>query len=581
MVQPIESKAKDARRRRTGFMARLRADTRGNVLMIVAAAILPVLCLIGSGIDLSRAYAAQARMQVACDAAALAGRRAMSAGVVDTAVTEEAAKFFNFNFPQGTFKTAAFTLNTRAKGTEGKDKTTVLVSAETTIPTTIMQVFGFENLPLAVTCNARQDFVNTDIMLVLDVTGSMAQDLGGTTKIVALQNAVMALYKELAPVQAQLEAAKLQLRYGIVPYSSNVNVGKVVRAINSTYIASDNWDYQSRVGRYSHTATGKTKAQCDTLGGSWTRTGGKNSTTGDCVTINDTSAGGTFTWVYQKANHDLSTYVTGASTPVPTRDPGTTANSTWAGCIEERKTLSTITTSTDYSIPSGAYDLNIDMVPTNDKDTKWKPFWPEVSYNRTAGSTTATSGEYMATRGGSAAYVACPTEVKRLKKWTEADLETYVKSLKTIGGTYHDIGMLWGGRMLSRTGVFSADNPETYESMPVSRFLIFLTDDGIAPNSDSYSAYGIETLDQRVTGSSSASGQTARHEQRFKMICNAIKRQNVSIWVISFHASLDPSAALKECATSPTQVSRSSNQAELIAKFVEIGKNIGSLRLTQ
>ena len=50
-------------------------------------------------------------------------------------------------------------------------------------------------------------------MLVLDVTGSMDQDIDGNNtsddaerKIIALRDAVMALYDELAPIQAQLQA---------------------------------------------------------------------------------------------------------------------------------------------------------------------------------------------------------------------------------------------------------------------------------------------------------------------------------------------------------------------------------------
>ena len=36
-----------------------------------------------------------------------------------------------------------------------------------------MRMFGFATLPLNVTCDAQLNFVNTDVMLVLDVTGSM------------------------------------------------------------------------------------------------------------------------------------------------------------------------------------------------------------------------------------------------------------------------------------------------------------------------------------------------------------------------------------------------------------------------
>ncbi|MDX3886287.1 MAG: TadE/TadG family protein [Sphingomonas sp.] len=541
-----------------GFLARLRDDTRGNVLAIATAAIIPLLCLIGSGIDLSRAYAAQSRLQVACDAAALAGRRAMSDGEVDDTVRTEARKFFNFNFPQHSFQTADFTPNITNAGTEGASKTTVVVTAATTIPTSIMKIFGFGNLPISVTCNAKQDFVNTDIMLVLDTTGSMNDALGGSKKIDALRDAVLALYDELAPVQDQLEKVGLRLRYGIVPYSSNVNVGKLVYALDSSYIQSGTWNYQSRTNPVSTSSTMNKESDCTAKEGSW------KSSTKTCEYYN---------WTYKSVSQNISSFVAGSTVDVPTRKPGTTWTSSWQGCIEERQTTSSIVASSDLTIPNTAYDLDLAKIPTSDSATKWKPFWPEVSYLR--------NGTSLYDRSSDRAWVACPTEARRLTSWTRQNLDTYLKSLVPVGGTYHDIGMIWGGRMLSRDGIFSDDNPATYKNMPVSRFLIFMTDDAIAPNADSYSAYGVEQLDQRVTGSSSASNQTARHEQRFKMACNATKKQGVSIWVISFHATLDPSTALKECASTSSQVSKSTNRDQLIAKFVEIGKNIGSLRLTQ
>src|ERR1044072_4624513 len=85
---------------RKSFLARLARDARGNTLAIVGAALVPLAGMIGSGVDMSRAYMAKSRLQSACDAAALAGRRVMQNDTLNTAVTSEATRFFNFNFPQ-------------------------------------------------------------------------------------------------------------------------------------------------------------------------------------------------------------------------------------------------------------------------------------------------------------------------------------------------------------------------------------------------------------------------------------------------------------------------------------------------
>jgi hypothetical protein len=52
-----------------------------------------------------------------------------------------------------------------------------------------------------------------------------------------------------------------------------------------------------------------------------------------------------------------------------------------------------------------------------------------------------------------------------------------------------------------------------------------------------------------------------------------------SIWVIAFGTSLQPH--LQECASNANQASTASNRDELIARFRQIGANIGALRLTQ
>ena len=193
-------------------------------MAIVAGAIIPLTAVIGGGLDVARANLAQSRLSQACDAAALAGRRAMSNEDIETA-KPEATKFFNFNFPQNYMGTAAFTpVITKP------DTGTVKVAAATTVPTTIMKIFGHASIPIKVDCDATQNFDNLDIVLVLDVTGSMANNLSGEQKIVSLRKAVMALYDELASAQTQLSAQGLRLRYAIVPYSMTVNVGKLVRA---------------------------------------------------------------------------------------------------------------------------------------------------------------------------------------------------------------------------------------------------------------------------------------------------------------------------------------------------------------
>ncbi|SFR79032.1 pilus assembly protein [Sphingomonas jatrophae] len=572
------------------MLARLVRDRRGNTLAIVGAAILPLLAMIGSGIDLSRTYMAHTRLQQACDAGALAGRRAMTNGTVDDTVRAEALKFFKFNFPTGE-KDKDGTAWFGARGFEpvvgSAPNSTVTVTAATQMPLTVMKIFGFPYLPISVACNARLDFVNTDVVLVLDVTGSMADKASSTDtdiKIVALRKAVLNFYDTLRPIQTQLEGVNLRLRYAVVPYASSINVGRLLRGASVNNVTNTKWTYQSRqfAGSYRH-STYKTSSQCISLGGSrdwygtctWNDTNAASAGSGDTASPN---------WNYMPIEHDLSSYATGSSTQTssvpgtavldPTRAPGTNTKVTWQGCIEERAT--TRMSSTATSIPTSAYDLDIDRVPSSgDITSQWKPYWPEVEYVPPT-TNTSLGGEPQKPQW------ACPAEAKRLQVWAKSDLSNYLNTLQPDGGTYHDNGMVWGIRMLSAAGVFSADNPSTYGGMPVSKYLIFMTDGVFSTGYDTlYSTYGVERYDARATPGGSSSNQTdqlARHKNRFNLLCTLAKSRGISVWVVAFDAALDSS--LSNCANKG-QASTSANQQELNDKFVEIGKNIGALRLTQ
>ncbi|HEY0271374.1 MAG TPA: pilus assembly protein [Sphingomonas sp.] len=563
------------------FWQLLREDA-GNVLMLTAALLIPLTALIGSGIDLGRIYVARQRMQVACDAASLAGRRAVSAGATATAVQAEATKFFNYNFPQQSYGTATFTPDAKVS----TDSTqTVTVTANTTLPMSVMTIFGFTTQPISVTCNASQNYVNTDVVLVLDTTGSMADKAVSTdteTKIQGLRDAVMAFYNTMAPVQAQLSAAGMRMRIGIVPYSSAVNVGGIVQAVNPTYIVSDNWTYQSRQIVTDATANLHTQSQC----------------TNTVLTTNTSQAGLSGTWnsstkkctyfSYAPISRNVAQFVAGSTVDVtpligkPSDSNGVTPststsanNTTWGGCIEERDTTQMSATTT--SIDPAATDLDIDLIPTTNAN-RWRPYWPEVEYQRTYTG-------YVYSNDMMKPQYACPAAAKRLQWWSHDDLLAYVNSLNPDGGTYHDNGMRWGMRLGSPNGIFGSDNPSTFNGMPVNRFIIFMTD-GIMDTGYStlYSSYGVEQWDARVTPGGSASNETDqlnRHLNRFDLLCSKAKSTpyNYNIWVIGFAQALD--THLTNCASNAGQASTAANSAALIAKFQQIGQNIGALRLTR
>ena len=223
------------------FLTRLRNDAAGNTLMLVAGAILPLTAMIGAGVDTSRIYLVKSRLQQACDAGALATRQSLGGGAtITTSVSDQGNAFFNNNFTTGLFGTTGTTFTTALDS----DKQ-VTASANTSVPVSIMGMFGNGAVPISVRCDAKLEVTNTDIMFVLDVTGSMGLCPNGTntcgsggagSRIEGLRSAVLDFYD----VIAEASTSTSQLRFGFVPYSANVNLDGVLTS--SDYVTSQNYE---------------------------------------------------------------------------------------------------------------------------------------------------------------------------------------------------------------------------------------------------------------------------------------------------------------------------------------------------
>lgn len=482
---------------RLRMLRRLARDEGGNVLVLMAAALVPILGLIGSGLDLSRSYLVKSKMQTACDAASLATRRSMAGGVLDDDDRAEGTKFFNFNFPAQTMGASPVNLKIE---TDPADVSTVVVKAKTTVPTTIMAMFGVNNLPVGVECSADQDYVNNDIMLVLDVTGSMNCTAGTRCSYAATEQSgsrVGRLRTAMASLYNALKDAKgVRTRYGFMPYSMTVNVG---RSLDSNWIREP--------ARY------------------WQKP--KSS------------------WVQNSVSHSSLWYAT-----------------SWSGCLEERSTLSQ-GTGTDIKIASDVTQADIDQTGTGE----WQK-WPAYDPDATQGET----GAYA----NLAAF--CPAAAKKLVTYSSlGDFTTAAnESLSKVGGyTNHDLGIMWGMRFMSSTGMFSSENPETFGSVPVAKHIIFLTDGDMTSDNNNYSAYGMHVRGTRWVGGGSIELQ---HIERFRNACNRARQMGATIWVIAIDTG--STADIGQCASGSDRFFVSDGK-DLDDVFERIGKGIGRLRLTQ
>jgi len=741
-----------------GFLARLLSNQAGNVLFMTAAFILPLLGLVGGGVDMSRLYLAKTRLQQACDAGALAGRKAMATGAwtTGTGSTEaRALNMFSGNFKDGDFGTGTVTKSFTESGG------VVSGTASVTMPMMVIKVLGITSKTINVACTAKMEIPNTDVMFVIDNTGSMNCQVahsgyscpGGSNngvedsaaKMKGLRSAIKCFYEALAKIDTTENCGSTpsgtvtaQIRFGFMPYSVNVNVG---RLLPNSYFA-DTWNYQSREPLYTTVYAWTAGAESAVTWGSWPsnpssltsagtysgwadinvsggttvtvnginytkRPTGLNNTT--CLALNtmtpttlltysyttniqtptytsstptypadttqtlsysendnrqakgyryrwNSSGSGscrlqssnnysytitrtgsstkplTWTshnnltgWTYKQVAHNISGLKAGGSSwnasvalPLATANgasvtlSGSTSatslktvantNVDWDGCIEERQTYqntnNTTITTTDWSpIPATAYDTDFNTVPTAATPaTLWGPILDGAVWARYTGSgwsasdtvadvITAVSPDLSRNFSYS-----CPTEARKLQVWSTATaLETYLGSLVAGGNTYHDIGMVWGARFISPTGIFASENATTPSGQPIQRHLVFMTDGDTVTRTDNYSAYGVTWWDRRQTSYAPSSTDTDNIvNARTTALCNAIKNQNITLWVVSYGGGVNNTTEtrLQNCASTPntpgaanTHFFSASDTATLIAKFQQIAAEIADLRL--
>lgn len=679
-------------------LGRLLRDTGGNTLAMMAIAIFPLAGLVGGGVDMGRMYLVKARLQQACDAGALAGRKVM--GGSTWASNSGAANTAAVQFFEGNFKTDAYGTNTLTKSfTENAGKVTG--TAAVTVPMTIMKIFGSRSERLTVVCDAEMRLPNTDIMFVLDTTGSMGNKAISTdtdTKIVTLKKAVKCFYETVARLDTTAvcgtgtgptggTGTQTQIRFGFMPYATNVNVG---RLLPTAYFANS-WPYQSREQITSTetfytfetpgtpSQTGST-GEADVVQGTWTQhsrtTGGTSTecsnsqpaspagtstgTEGPAYDSQTTQSGSTRTttwktkepysqlryrntytgknksavclveknttsynlvrsyqridngtaetrqvfsqWHYGKINTNISGLKNGtswnANFTLPIGNTGSQRIISWDGCIEERKTVK----ASSYSpIPSGARDLDIDAVPSQgDADSLWAPALDDLIYVRqfTSDINQINNAEVNSTANyynnlGPDGFYACPAEANKLQTWTApTEFEDYVDSLTPSGNTHHDIGMIWGARFMSPTGIFRSENEFTPAGGPIERHMIFMTDGETCTGKYNYTAYGFAYFDRRQTdetqaptdGCSNASSNGGTLSQqvdaRFPALCTAVKNKNITLWVVYFGTSdATTTARMTNCAT-PGRFFSAADSATLLSTFKTIADQISQLRLT-
>jgi len=244
-------------------------NREGNVAMILAIAIIPILVLVGIAIDLQNTNTSRSFLQYTIDNAVIAGSREMQAGK-----SQEEIQTYISNFVTGVVKDKSYDVSckpvvvTFTKGTQDIDAT-----IKCSQKTTLTELIGYQYLDFTVTSGSTYGIGNVDVAFVFDISGSM-----GSTKMSNLKDAAYDAVDVLIPKSTTEQLGKVRL--GMASYSTMADAGD---------------DYFTKVTNKSKTRT-------------YNATYTTQEKTGKCLSYK--SNGSCRTWEYESVEHSTSKTVT-------------------------------------------------------------------------------------------------------------------------------------------------------------------------------------------------------------------------------------------------------------------------------
>lgn len=208
----------------------LHHDKDGQIAMIVALALIPILLMAGLAVDLQRTTTYKAKVQYAVDAAVIAGSKAKQEGASDSEIEALVGTYLDAVLvaSDGDESHCGAAAVSIAEG--GED---IEASVSCSFPTTISMAVGRDAMDFSVSSTSTYGIGNLDVAFVFDVSGSM-----GGSKMTDLQDAAKTAVDTLIPEDYNPENGIT--RIALTSYANMVDAGDYFTAVtgkpqNRTY----------------------------------------------------------------------------------------------------------------------------------------------------------------------------------------------------------------------------------------------------------------------------------------------------------------------------------------------------------
>lgn len=599
-------------------------NERGNVAMIAALAILPILMIAGFAVDFQLTMTQKARVQSTIDSAVLAATKSLEQGRSKEEVTEEVNAYFRavLNRSENSSLSCGL-LNIVYDDEEYEIHAGVSCSNETTLA----KIAGHDHLDFKVNSSATYGMGSIEVALVLDTTGSMSG-----SRITALKAAA----KDFIDIVIKDEQDPFYSKAAIIPYAVAVNAGPYADLARGPITPGRNISAAAWQDGAQKSISGITRANPAVVTSS--NHGFQN---GDRVWISGVSG---MTQVNNKV-YTVSNRTTHTFALQGTSSSGWSSYSSGGiirKCLENDCEVRVTANSHGFSNNdhivikgvSGMTQINngtnatwrVSNVTTNTfvLQNSVGPNYSSYNHSGTAYCTEAGCEYYrflnrssnaqrvhqvstcVTERIGpfalndtapSVSYVGAnyPSTANRCSDVSEImplssdkpALKAKIDSMTIGGSTAGHLGHAWGWYMISPNFgyMFPPDSrPAAYNTPRLYKFAILMTD------GEYNSAYCNNVLaGDSGTGSGSNNDKincNATNGQSFAQAvdyCREMKKQNIIIYMIGFEvgSSASVNQMLNDCATGPSYVYLASGADELTDVFTRIALSINDIRLTK
>jgi len=565
----------------------------GNVAITFALATIPIIAGVGFAVDYSRANQVKVALQAALDSTALMISKEAAKDTPDQ-LQANALKYFTALFTPTSASNATIAATYSTTG-----GTQVVINGSANVATSFLGLIGYNNMAVSTSSTVRWGSTRLRVALVLDNTGSMADN----NKIGALRTATANLLTQLQ----NAASTNGDVYVSIIPFVKDVNLGSSewnsdwiywgTAAQDTTLSDNNSWDanngscsagnYSTRSSCVSHSSCSisgySSQSSCTSAGtcslsgytssssctGAGTcsisgRTSQSTCTTGTCSLSGYTSqnsctgagtcsiSGHTSQSSCQSAGKCSKSQYTSSSTC--SQHSGTwttgvwtagvwTAGGTWTAGVWTAGVWSAATwTPANHNTWNGCVmDRGNSTTPDTVNNYDTNVVQPDVTKNTSL---------YAAEQYGS-----CPQAVMGLSyDWTT--MNQLVTNMSPNGNTNQAIGLQLGWMSLVGGGPFTA--PALDPNYTYTQVIILLTD-------------GLNTQDRWYTSQNSI-------DARQTLTCSNIKAAGITLYTIQVNTGNDPtSTLLQNCASSSDKFFLLTSANQIVTTFNQIGTNLSNL----